>query len=254
MKQLSRILVLAGLSVLSACASNPQRSGDDRTAARQAAEINTSLGQEYMSRGQNEVALEKLKKATNADPSYAPAHTLLAILYERINELELAERHYRSALDAAPRNGDVNNNYGVYLCKSGRLDAAEKHFELAVKDPFYRTPAVAYANAGSCYLEHGILDKAERFLRQSLEYDAEFPDALLLMANVSQELGAHLRARAFLQRFEATGSETPASLALGIRIENSLGNAAAADSYRQRLLRNHPGSKQAAESLGRMNS
>lgn len=245
-------LLLAVLMV--ACASNPSQPDGKRTAARQSAEINTSLGQEYMSRGQNEIALEKLKKAVSADPGYAPAHTMLAVLYEQIGEMELAERHYRHAVDAAPANGDVNNNYGVFLCKTGRLEKAGSHFQKAVKDPFYRTPAVAYANAGSCYLQNGILDKAENFLRQSLEYDAEFPDALLPMARVSQQKGAHLHARAFLQRYEATGAGSPAALALGIRIETSLGNKQAAQAYRERLLRDFPGSRQAAEVMEMLNS
>lgn len=240
--------------LLVGCAGNPSKPDGERTAARQSAEINTSLGQEYMSRGQNEIALEKLKRAVSADPGYAPAHTMLAVLYEQIGELELAERHYGRAVDVAPANGDVNNNYGVFLCKKGRLDKAESHFQKAVKDPFYRTPEVAYANAGSCYLQNGILDKAENYLRQSLEYDAEFPDALLPMASVSQKKGAHLHARAFLQRYEATGAGSPAALALGIRIETSLGNRQAAEAYRERLLRDYPNSRQATEVMERLNS
>lgn len=247
-------LLLPLAVLLTACAGNPSKSDGNRSAARQAAEINTSLGQEYMSRGQTEIALEKLKKAVSADPAYAPAHTMLAVLYEQIGESELAERHYRRAVDVAPANGDVNNNYGVFLCKAGRLDTAEDYFLKAVKDPFYRTPEVAYANAGSCFMQHGNLDKAENYLRQSLEYDAEFPDALLPMASVSQKKGAHLRARAFLQRYEATGTESPAALSLGIQIETSLGNGQAAEAYRQRLVRDYPDSPQASESTGRLNS
>lgn len=235
------VLMLAG------CATDPSRPDGPKSAAREVAEVNASLGQEYMSRGQLEIALDKLKKAVTADPAYAPAQTLLAVLYERIDDPVGAERHYRLAVEAAPQNGDVNNNYGVYLCQAGQVAKAEPYFLAAVKDPFYRTPGVAYANAGSCWLQAGDLDKAERYLRQSLEYDAEFADALLSLADINARRGDFFRARAFLQRYESTGSESAQSLLLAYRVERELGNAATAASYRERLLSQFSNSRQARE-------
>lgn len=233
--------------LLSGCAGSGTRPEGPKSAAREAAEVNASLGQEYMSRGQLEIALEKLKKSVSADPEYAPGHTLLAVLYERIREPQSAERHYRLAIEAAPSNGDVNNNYGVFLCQSGQAATAEPYFRTAVKDPFYRTPEIAFANAGSCWLQNGNLDKAENFLRQSLEYDAEFSDALLAMADVSARRGDYFRARAFLQRFQSAGTETAQSLALGFRVENQLGNKTAAAAYRDRLLNKFGASAEARD-------
>jgi type IV pilus assembly protein PilF len=228
------------------CAATPDSTGASDSKARQAAQINTSLGREYLDRGQYEVALEKLKKAINADPDYAPGHTLIAVLYEQIGEPELAERHYHAAVKASPDNGDVNNNYGVFLCNSGRNPQAEKHFLRALDDPFYTTPQVAYANAGSCMLDSGDLDKAERYLRQSLEYDKDFPDALLTMAGLEFQTGDYLRARAFIQRYEAASTQTAESLLLGMQIESRLHDAAAARDYEARLLARFPNSPQAA--------
>ena len=119
------IICVTGFIFLSACASTGSGTSANGTTAREQAEVNTALGREYMSRGQFEIALEKLKKATSADPQYAPAHTVLAVLYEQIRQPDLAERHYRQAVKIAPANGDVNNNFGVFLCKSGEFDQAE---------------------------------------------------------------------------------------------------------------------------------
>jgi type IV pilus assembly protein PilF len=238
------ILVLAGWLLTSGCATTQQNPEATAAAARQAAEVNTSLGREYLSRGQHEVALEKLKKAVKSDDRYAPAHTVLAVLYEQIGEIGLAEEHYQKAVEASPSNGDVNNNYGVFLCQSGRTGEAQKYFERAIDDPFYRTPQVAYANAGSCEFQAGNLDKAEDFLRQSIQYDEEFPDALLPLANISFQKGEFLRARAFLQRFEAAGTESAESLYLGYRIETSLLNEHAARKYAGGLQERFPDSGQ----------
>jgi len=237
--------ILPGLILLSACAGSPKIDNQDEIATRKSAEINTALGREYMGRGQYEVALDKLKKATRSDPDYAPAQTMMAVLYERLGEIQLAGQYYRRAVDIAPRNGDVNNNYGAFLCKTGDSGSAEKYFLRAVADPFYRTPAAAMANAGACELQAGNVDKAEKYLRQSLEYDAKFPDALLTMANVNYRNGDKLRARAFIQRYEGAGPETAHSLELGSLIETGMKNAQAAKNYNDRLLANFPNSEQA---------
>lgn len=235
--------------LLTACATTGGSSAPKDSKARQTAELNTSMGREYLERGQLEIALEKLKKAVAADPDYAPAHTMLAVLHEQLGERATAEKHYRLAVEAAPDNGDVNNNYGVFLCHSGNRKAAENYFKVAMKDPFYRTPAVVFANAGSCELDNGNLEKAEQYLRQSLDYEPKFPDALLPMASVQYQIGQYLRARAFLQRYEQAGAESAQSLLLGWQIEQRLGNSTAAQAYGQRLLNRFPESAQAGSVL-----
>ena len=157
-----------GLALLvGACASTPDDDDEDDP-GRRTAEVNTQLGQAYMGRGQYEIALDKLKKAVRADDSYAPGHTVLAVLYERIGEVELAGKHYEKAVKADSDNGDVNNNYGAYLCRNGEEGKANQYFLAAIDDPFYSTPEVAMANAGACALEQGNSDRAETYLRQSL--------------------------------------------------------------------------------------
>ena len=81
MNHVKWILLLLALLSLAACSSSPKQSDDDM---RSAAETNTALGRQYMDRGQYEVSLEKLKRAVAYDKTYAPAHSMLAILYETI--------------------------------------------------------------------------------------------------------------------------------------------------------------------------
>jgi type IV pilus assembly protein PilF len=114
-----------------------------------------------------------------------------------------------------------------------------------VDDPFYSTPEIALSNAGSCALERGDLDKAEKFLRQSLDYDSKLAGSLLPMARISYLQGSYLRARAFLQRYEAVGAMNEESLTLGYDIETELGDQQAANRYRQEMMERYPGSNQA---------
>ena len=237
-----RILLLFTLVFIVACSSTPDKS---EKSARKAAETNTALGRNYMDNGSYEIALEKLKRAVAHDKTYAPAHTLLGVLYETIGKTEEAGKEYKEAVKYAPENGDVNNNYGAYLCAIGKRKEASKYFITAVDDPFYTTPAIAYSNAGSCALADGDVDKAEIFLRQSLEYDNKLGSSLLPMAEVSYIQGEYLTARAFLQRYEAGGVMDEESLYLGFRIESKLGDEESAERYRMELLERYPSSIQA---------
>ena len=239
-----RLLILLTVFFLVACSSTPKKSEE---ASRKAAETNTALGRNYMERGQYEIALEKLKRAIANDMTYAPAHTMLGVLYETIGKTEEAGIEYKKAVHYAPENGDVNNNYGAYLCAVGEREDADKYFITAVDDPFYATPAIALSNAGSCALARGDLDKAETFLRQSLKYDDKLGAALLPMSEISYLQGSYLRARGFLQRYEALGVMNEESLFLGFGIESKLGDEESAERYRIELLERYPDSIQAGE-------
>lgn len=233
--------------VLTGCASQREKDPYDETNTQKAVESNTALGLEYMNRGQYEVALGKLKKAVREDPTYAPAQTVLAVLYEQIGEQDLAGRHYKKAFEAAPKDGDVNNNYGVYLCKTGKEKEAIEHILLALEDPFYTSPAIALTNAGSCALGAGHYTQADEFLRRALKFEPDLPDALLNMTRLSFEQKNYLQARAFLQRYEASASHTAETLLLAYRIETASGNSKSATAYKLMLESNFPESNQAAE-------
>jgi len=229
--------------LLAACASGPGESDID---TRRAAETNTALGRQYMERGQYEISLEKLKRAVAYDDTYAPAHTMLGVLYETIGDTVQAEKEYRKAVRHDPSDGAVNNNLGAFLCGVGKREEAERFFRTAIADPFYDTPEVALSNAGSCALARNDLDSAENYLRQSLEYDPKLAAALLPLAELSYRKGSYLAARAFLQRYEAVAEKTAESLLLGVRIETRLNDDASAERYREALRESYPDALQAS--------
>jgi type IV pilus assembly protein PilF len=246
-KLLNHFFILILVLTLTACASSGNSSLDQPSDERRAAETNAALGRQYLDRRQYEIAQEKLKRAVAYDKTYAPAHTLLGVLYETLGQRDQAEHEYRLAVDYDPADGDVNNNYAVFLCSQNKGREADKYFQAAMEDPFYETPAVVYRNAGQCALGMNDLDKAEQNLRQSLEYDAGFAAALLPMANVYYRKGEFLRARAFLQRYESAAESDAQSLYQGYQIEEALGDKTAVDRYRSDLLNRYPNSAEAAK-------
>jgi type IV pilus assembly protein PilF len=213
--------------------------------AQEAARIHTELGQQYLADGDLQTALEKVTQALQFDPGYAPAHTVIAVIDERINRPADAEQHYRKAVALQPTKGEANNNLGAFLCKSGRYDEGETYFARAVADPFYRTPATAWTNDGICRLRAGDRNGAEASLRKALDADPQNSEALFQLANLLYQANDAFRARAFMQRLDALGQPSAASLKLGYDIEARLGNTDAARTYRQRLQSQFPDSEQA---------
>ncbi len=213
----------------------------------EAARVHVELGQRYLQQGKLEMAMEKLQKALQINPNYTDAHTVIGLMYERIGDPKNAEDHYRRAVELQPKAGATNNNYGQILCSAGKLDEADKYFQRAVADPFYKYADVALANAGVCLLNGKRLDKAEANFRRAVEINPNNALALYHLANALYLKNEYFKARAFIQRFEALGQESAESLLLGHDIEQKLGNDNAAKEYARRLRQQFPDSRQAQQ-------
>lgn len=243
MRYLSQIIVFAVL-IAAGCASNDEPAypeGDPVEAAR----ANVRLAVAYMQRGQYEPAMEKLERALEQDPKNADAETTLGVLYETLGDRETAGTHYRKAVQLAPDDPNVHNNYGTWLCQDGRMKQAQREFAKAAESPFYGTPEVALANAGSCAMRVGEGAQAEQYFRRALEVNEGYPDALYQMSSLKFQQGDYMRARAFIQRYLDVAPANAESLDLAIRIENELGDDGAAREYQNALMADFPDSPQA---------
>ena len=237
------MMVLVAISI-SACQSRQVKDNYSSLegAEKSPADVYVSLGMEYMYRGMNDVALEKLKLAIKMDPFSSNAHNVLAVLYDRLGEQSLAGEHYKEAVRLSPNNSSAQNNYARYLCRIEEFDLADQHFNLALKNPLYKSPVVALTNAGTCAWKAGHLDKAESYYRTALQRDKHAAPALLQMAKLKFELKSYLSVRAYLQRFKAVNKHTPASLWLGIQAEDKLGDSSRVASYVLQLKQLYPDS------------
>lgn len=242
MRQPDLLAMMLVLALLSGCVSSGQQSNKQRAEsnAAEAAQLNLSMAQGYMQRGEYEIALDRLQKAEALAPKSADVQTMLAYLHEQIRRPEKADRYYRRSIELAPENGVVLNNYGGWLCRTGRAAEADIWFQKALDDPFYKTPEAALVNAGRCALFAQRPELAERYFRQVLDLDPKNPSALENLAALSLENNEYLKARAFLQRREGLANIGPEMLDLGYRIETALGNSTAADKYSDRLREQFP--------------
>lgn len=76
---------------------------------------------------------------------------------------------------------EINNNYGWYLCQTGRVKESIEYFQRALRNPLYQTPEIAYLNVGACHVRNsGELDLAEDYIRKTLRFS---PDNFRLYFN-----------------------------------------------------------------------
>ena len=223
----------------------PRAHADDpntRDSKTQAASINTQLALAYMRDNKLAAAKEKIDKALQQHAGTADTQMAAGFIYDRLGDKAKASKHYEQAARLAKDNPDVLQNVGVHLCRTGEYKRGEQLLVQTAQSALYRTPAVAYTNAGRCAREGSRPQDAERYFRQALSINPKQPDALLQMAELTQTAGSDLQARAFLERYTAVAPVTSATLWLGRSIELGLGDAAEAAKYSQRLKKEFPDS------------
>jgi type IV pilus assembly protein PilF len=248
MMRIIKILSCLGLLlVLISCSSNSTTKAgkpDPAAEATRKSNVLINLGMAYVKRGQNQVAMDQYNKALEIDPNSHDAHTAIANLYESIARSDIAQQHYKKAVELAPDNPSTLNNYGKYLCNKGDYQEAESYFSKAANTPLYARAWIPLTNAGQCMQRATQLDKAEQNFRAALKANPTFAPALIAMAQLSYQQQKYRTARAFLQRYESVNQLNAEQLLLAVNIEQALGDHETARNYAQQLHEQFPAAPQ----------
>jgi type IV pilus assembly protein PilF len=214
----------------------------DQTDNQKRAGIRLQLAIGYYQQRQMEVALDEAKQALQIDPNFADAYSVRGLIYMDMGQNKLAEESFQQAIRLSPSNPDFNNNYGWFLCQTGKERQAIGYFETAIKDPAYQSPAKALNNAGACSLKMNDLAAAERFLTEAFRNDPVDLSTNANLAKLYYQRRDYERARFYISRATKDEAVSPEALWLAIRIERKLGDRAAETSFVTQLRRRHPNS------------
>ncbi len=245
-KQLLRIFLVTILhiSLLSGCVAINKKAGSDG----QIAKANVDLASEYFRKNQLNYALENLKKALSHNPDSVDGNTLMALVYERLDQPEKAENYFKIAENLVSTETSsysyIHNIYGTFLCKNGRTEEAAEHFEIALDDKLNQNREVVMENAGFCEFQQQEYSKAEEYFREALKLSPGTPGVLFKMAKLQFVIKNYLSARAYIQRYHDLNN-APESLALAIDIERALDVEPEAIKLIEKLRKSFPNSKQA---------
>jgi type IV pilus assembly protein PilF len=246
--KLAACLILVTMGLLSACTSTgggkgaegarpPMSSEVPTSEARQRAKVHTELGSLYLQDSRFAVALEEARIALGADSDYAPAYNLLGMTHMFMNEPKLAEENFERALRSAPGDPEISNNFGWFLCQSGREQQSLEYFMRSGRNPLYQTPTKPYTNAGICAVRLKDDKSAEDHLTRALQFDPFNTLAMFWLADITYRQGRWVEAKQRLSEIERIVELNSEATWLALRIERKLGNRDAEARYAVQLRR-----------------
>jgi type IV pilus assembly protein PilF len=248
---------VAAVFLLASCAtkdaSAPSSAGSaaaimtesDETNARKRAKLRVELAIGYFQAGQTTVALDELKQAVAADPTFADAYNLRGLVYMRLDDPASAEDSFRRAIALNPREPNVLHNYGWLLCQQNRYADAQQQFSAALAVPSYTDRAKTLMTQGICQLKAGQRADAERSLTQAYEIDASNPVIGYNLASILVQREEWSRAQFYIRRVNNSPAANAETLWLGIKIERQLNNREAISQLAGQLQRRFPQSREA---------
>jgi type IV pilus assembly protein PilF len=250
------LLLVACTMTLAGCASKPagppQPPPPDPTpikpqevSPQQRAMIRTELAAGYYERGQMDIALEELGNARALDPTYPKIYNIYGLVYAMLGERVKAEESFRHAIALAPNDSEIRENWGAYLCGTGRAREAMPEFEQVLRDPLYKSPEIALINAGKCSVELGQTKNADEYFRRALAASPGNPIAAYNLALLAYREARIGEARAWMRPVMQQAVPPPEALYLGICIERKHGDKQAERSYESQLKNRWPDSPEA---------
>lgn len=241
---------IAGLLLLGGCVSQttiesklPDQVSPSDPAFR--AKVHTERASEYYKIGNYGVALEAVQQALAAVSNYAPAYNMLGVINMQLRQDAKASDAFERALQLAPNDSDIMNNYGWFICQRRDPRQSMSYFQSALRNPLYNSPERALHNAGVCVRKTGDIAQAEANFRAALQRQPQYSPSMLELSDLLLGLGRIKEAEVFLNRYMTIVSSAPAdALLLGVRVARASGDKTAEASYYQQLRRRFPDSPQ----------
>jgi type IV pilus assembly protein PilF len=226
LSKIIKISVCLGLVCsMAACSTTKSAaaSAEDKKVAT--AKINTQLGMAYLEQHNIQRAKRKLLMALEEAPNIPDTWYSMGYFLEVTGDKDQAKVYYLKSLALAPERGDVQNNYGTFLCRNGQYKASIEHFQLAAKDINYIDTASAYENAGLCALKMPNKKLALMYFDKSLQQDPERASINLELAELNYEMGNYTSAKHDLAEFLRLSPPTKESFHLSDQLHAKLGES-----------------------------
>jgi tetratricopeptide (TPR) repeat protein len=144
----------------------------------------------YISAGQMNEALAKLKESIDVDPDFAPSYTLLGKVYASSSNPDDREKSVsilEKAVNLDPEDAESLLFLAIMDTERGDYDAAEIKFQKITE--LYPDSERAYFFLGKLYYERGNYKKAEENYKRALDINPTFGSALIELAIVYEQEG-----------------------------------------------------------------
>ena len=209
------------------------------------AALHADIAAGYYERGRMDIALEELNEAATLDPANPRIYNYYGLVYTILGENAKAEQNFQRALALAPEDSDIRHNWGWYLCSNDRPRESIPEFEIALRNPLYKTPEIALTNAGRCSAAFGDVVNAESYYRRAVARSPNNAPAMYGLALLAFRAGKLDEARGWMKLLTQQPAPAPEALFLGMCIERKAGDRAAETTYISQLRNRFPDSAEA---------
>ncbi len=193
MKQLLYWVAISLLLV--SCASQNMNQGGNK---KEIAIATQKVGEGFYNAGNYTSALKNLLEAYEALPDDPYINNSLGLVYLAKERYDLAEDHFKKALELKKDFIDAKNNLGAAYLKQEKWSLAIACFEEVSKSLVYGYPEIPFSNLGWAYFNQKKYEKAIFYFNKSLQINPKFLISVHGLASVYLETGAHLQAIEFL--------------------------------------------------------
>lgn len=231
MLTLGLLVGLAGCVQTGPVTSNPD----------QARRAQLDLAKGYLQEGMTAQAKGPLQVLLKSNPGDIEANEVLALVFQREMEPELAEKYYRKAL-ATKREARTLNNYGTFLFEQESYSQAMEIYAEAAEDTMYSGRSWVFENMGNTALKLADTDQAARFYQRALRLNARQPVSLLELASLAYQQQDFVEANSYYEIFTGLGEQNARSLLLGARLARVFEDRDRAASLGLQLKRLYPAS------------
>lgn len=214
---------------------------------RNRSKLHTELGALYFQDRNIPVAMEELTIAIHIDSTYAPAYGVRALVHHYLNEPEHAQTNFQDALRYAPDDPEIANNFGWFLCQTGKYKEGLEQLERALRNRLYQTPDRAYMNAAQCAIGMSDMKLAESYLDKAQRFGGGNPAINYRRADLFYRTNRFEAARSEVSDLMRQMDPNAEVLWLAIRIERKLGNREVESRLSNQLRRRFPSSNENQE-------
>jgi type IV pilus assembly protein PilF len=225
---------------------------------RQRAIRRITLASAYFAQDQMEAAMQETRAALQIDPDFAQAYSLLGLIHQRNNAMDLAQQSFETAIRLSARvstSGDeigaVLHNYGWFLCQQGKYSSAQYQFAMAISQPGYSQLGQTWLVNGVCQVRAKQPVQARNSFEKALGFAPNDPTARFELALLDWQDANPAQARRMLGDINTSPQATPASLWLGILLARSLKLDSEMNTLGERLAQRFANSPQTALWLAR---
>lgn len=195
----------------------------------QAADDYIQLALAYFDNNDMAGARRHANNALNISDRTSAAYMVLAMVFQREGDLELADENFRRAISLDRTNTRARNNYAALLFSQQRYRESYEQLEVVANDTSYEGRALAFEGLGRSALRLDRQDDARNAFSRALQLNSNLYISALELSIIYYEQQDYLRARQFYQSYLtimefAQLPHTPRALLAGIRIEGHYDN------------------------------